>query len=97
MATQKDLDRLVSLLVEQAVTEHHAVRVGGLEVSLWTVFRPPMYPSLPKRLRPLWMSVKGNLANLAVKKRENLGPRIMRRIRSAGPRTNDGYTQSPLL
>lgn len=97
MSTKKDAERLLALLDAQAVTEHHYVRSGGLEVLLWTVFRPPTHPSLPKRLRPLWERLKPSLLKTAATTRERLRARLELRIQTEEQKTTDGYTQSTLL
>lgn len=97
MSTKKDAEKLLSLLDAQVVTEHHFVRTGGLEVLLWTVFRPPTHPSLPKRLRPLWERLKPSLLKTAATTREKLRARLERRVRTEEQKITDGYTQSTLL
>lgn len=64
---------------------------------LWTVFRPPTHPSLPKRLQPLWARLKPDILKVAALTREKLREKMARRIQAEEPKTTDGYIQSTLL
>jgi hypothetical protein len=97
MATKDPWDDLTDRLIEQAFCELAVVSNHKVGQDLYNHWRLSSYPTLPRRLKPLWTHLKPKLLKINCRSLAMLRSKVRRQVGAQAIWSKDGYTQSPLL